>query len=123
MPRTAPDNVTRNLHAWGRQVPLLRTVHAILGIVATLSSVLVAAKINTFKPIQIQWLAFAAAGSIGLLTAFDLGGKANGMRRAWRRLNAAVTLYEADGPISLEQLVKIYEECEAMIGDVKATPF
>jgi len=122
MPRTAPGNITEALHAWGWQVPVLRTVHAILGIAAVLCSVLVAAKISTFAAAAIQWLAFTAAGATGLLAAFDLGGKANRMRRAWRKLNAAVTLYEADGQISLEQLVQIYEQSEELIGDVKEVP-
>jgi hypothetical protein len=67
---------------------MLRVVHAFLTIMATVCSLLVAAKISAFKPDYIQWLSFMAAVSVGLLSAFDLGSKANRLRRAWRRLRA-----------------------------------
>lgn len=63
-----------------------------------------------------------AALAISLLSAFDLGSKANGMRNAWRILTAAVWRYMYEENFPLEKLIVAYEEAEKKIGDVKESP-
>jgi Na+/H+ antiporter NhaD/arsenite permease-like protein len=122
MPREAPTEIRKQLKRWGREATLLRCLNLILGAVATLASVLVAAKLHSFPQIAIEWIAIVAAGSAALLTSLDTGPKANRTRNAWRRLNAAVILYESEGKLSIEQLVEEYKEAEFMIGDVTIKP-
>lgn len=117
----ALKEVEIQLNKWKRQTFGLRTIHAVLGIIAVVASLLVAAKINSFNSDTIEWFAFLAAVSTGLLTAFDLGSKANRMRRAWRKLNAALIKYRRQQINDIE-LLKIYEESEDLIGDVKENP-
>ena len=119
MPKEVPREIQKQLAKWGRQATILRVVNVLLGITATVASILVAAKINSFGKTTIEWLAVAAAASAGLLASLDMGPKANRMRNAWRRLNAAVIMFESDGDLTLKQLVKEYSEAESMIGDVK----
>lgn len=107
---------------WKLEGSLLRTIHALLGIAAIISSLLVAAKINSFKSEQIEWLAFVAAVSVGLLNGFDIGSKANRMRRAWRKLNSAILRFEGISCNGIEEVITAYEEAEMIIGDVKEEP-
>lgn len=116
------NDLKKQCNAWKLEGSLLRTVHALLGIAAIVSSLLVAAKINSFESEQIEWLAFLAAVSVGVLNGFDIGSKANRMRRAWRKLNAAVLRYEGIPGQGIENVIKAYEEGEIIIGDVKEEP-
>jgi len=70
-----PEEIKKQLRTWGRQAFWLRSIHALLGISSIVCSLLVAAKINSFEPVQIEWLAFIAAVSVGLSSGFDLGSK------------------------------------------------
>lgn len=119
MPKEVPREIQKQLAKWGRQATILRVVNVLLGITAIIASILVAAKINSFEKTTIEWLAVVAAASAGLLASLNMGPKSNRMRNAWRRLNAAVIMFESDGDLTLEQLVKEYSEAESMIGDVK----
>jgi len=119
--RKVPGEIRKHLNTWDWQARLLRIIHALLGIIAIACSLLVASKINTFDSELIEWLAFFAAISTGLLSGFDLGSKANRMRRAWRLLNAAKMMYEAN-ETELKEVINAYKEAENLIGDVKEEP-
>lgn len=116
------EQLKKRRRTWIYQGHSLRIIHALLGITAIVSSLLVAAKINSFKSEHIEWLAFTAAVSIGLLNGFDIGSKANRMIRAWRKLNTAIFRYEGSSDATIEELIKAYEEAEIIIGDVKEEP-
>ena len=122
MTRPLPSEIDRQLRRWSTQARLLRSIHATLGIASTLSSVLVAAKINSFTTVSLEWLAAIAAASTSLLSTFDLGSKSNRMRNAWRTLNAARIRFEVDEAMTIQGLVKVYEDAEFIIGDVKEKP-
>ena len=94
-------------------------IHAALGITAIVSSLLVAAKLSILE-IPAEWLALTAAVSVGLMSGFNLGAKANSMRRAWRSLNAALLKYNHGVDNDAGNLIAAYAEAEAIIGDVKA---
>jgi hypothetical protein len=115
------EQIRGSLKKWNRDAAMLRVVHAFLTIMATVCSLLVAAKISAFKPDYIQWLSFMAAVSVGLLSAFDLGSKANRLRRAWRRLRTELLRFE-NGLSKEEELIKAYALAEEIIGDVKEEP-
>ena len=100
---------------------MLRITHGALVTSATICSIIVAAKINSFDKTLIEWLSAGAAMSVALLSAFDLGLQANKMRRAWRKLNASVIRYQ-EGVIEVPDLINAYEEAEGLIGDIKEKP-
>ena len=114
-----PKSIENELKKWSWMTATLRLSHLLLGITAIISSLLVAAKINSFQPIAIEWLAFLAAVSVALMSGFDLGAKANSMRRAWRLLNAAIIRFQEDPNGKIEAVVDAYERAEEIIGDVK----
>ena len=112
------------LTTWKSQTNYLRIIHALLTISATVCSFLVASKVSDQDSIvrpYIAWLSFIAAVSIGLLSAFDLGSKANRVRRAWRILNVSLMRYEK-GKLPIENLLEKYLEAEEIIGDVREEP-
>jgi hypothetical protein len=117
----ALGSIEKSLKIWGRQAIYLRVIHALLTFSAVVCSLLVAAKIRSFGPDYVEWLSFGAAVSIGLISAFDLGSKANRIRRAWRKLRTAYLRYKA-GKLAADDLIKIYEESEDIIGDVREEP-
>ena len=49
---------------------------------------------------------------------FDLGAKANPLRKPWRYIRARVIKYKA-GRISIDEVADAYGTAEEMIGDVK----
>ena len=65
--------IERNLKKWDLHAKILRTVHAILGVSAVLFSLLVAAKINSFDIVLIEWFAFLAALSVGIIAPSQRG--------------------------------------------------
>lgn len=122
MERKVPEKIKMQLRKTNQQAFWLRLVHALLSISSIVCSLLVAAKINSFEPVLIEWLAFMAAASVGIMSGFDLGSKANRMRRAWRRLNAAIIEFEEDSNTTIEELIEAYKDAEQIIGDVKEKP-
>ena len=120
--RKVPEKISKQLWKWWWLASALRFFHFLLVFSTIASSLLVASKINSFQPVQIEWLAFTAALSTGLLSGFDLGSKANRMRTAWRKLYAATILFEEEPKTTLEYIVNTYKEAEEIIGDVKEKP-
>jgi hypothetical protein len=110
-----PPRIAKQLWIWSWQAKLLRFTQVFLGLLATIASMLVAAKMYPFE--HIEWFAFIAAASVALLSSLDLSSKANRMRDAWRLLNTAVMRYE-NSLLDVEGLFRAYEEGEKIIGDV-----
>jgi hypothetical protein len=110
-----PPRIAKQLWTWSWQAKFLRFTQVFLGLLATLASMLVAARKSPFE--NFEWVAFLAAASVALLSSLDLSSKANRMRDAWRLLNAAVMRYE-NSLLDVEGLFKAYEEGEKIIGDV-----
>jgi hypothetical protein len=115
--RDIPLEVLQNLRRWAWLGNLLRIVHVVLGVVATGAGLYVAT-FTERDPTYTKLGTFTAAFCLALLTAFNIGGKADSIRRAWRHVTAACMLYKGDAAFTLERLVKAYTEAEAMIGDV-----
>jgi len=85
-------------------------------------SVIVASKFSTLEPLAVEALAMVSAISVGLLSALDIGGNANRMRKAWRKLNIAVLKFEEDDTYKLEELLSAYTAAEDLITDGKENP-
>lgn len=93
-----------------------------LGVIATVAALTVATFTEQLSPWQLKCCTFASAFAFGVLTAFDIGGKANAVRRAWRELTAATILFRDDPTFHLSDLVRAYQRGEEMIGDVNYIP-
>jgi hypothetical protein len=116
--REVPQQVQGAIRSWGRQAAVIRSLHASLLVVASLFSILTASKYSDTRP----WFAVIAACAVGILTATDLGVKANGIRNAWRHMNAAIAKYQNVDEFTMEQLIAAYEAAEALIGDLPSGP-
>lgn len=121
-----PPQIAENFARWGLQASLLRIIHVILGLVATTSSILAASTLFDKKESEKKSnlksiLMIIAAVSFSILSAFDLGDKANKERTAWREMNVAIMKYQ-QGLDSMKGLIDAYEKAEMTIGDVKPSP-
>jgi len=116
--KQVPPQIDQALKSWRLWSNLTRILHIGLGTMATVCSLLVAANLDSVDRVALQWTAFMAAVSAGLLTAFDLGTKANNFRTAWRKLNAAVIKFHQMPNFTLKELIEVYERGEETIGEV-----
>jgi hypothetical protein len=115
--RTVPPEILQNLKRWAWIGNSLRILQILLGVVGTAAGLYVA----TFTDVDTQLTKLAtyvAALCLGIMSAFNVGGKADSVRRAWRHVTAACMLYRQDPEFPLAQLVRAYQEAEAMVGDV-----
>src|SRR5690606_1826865 len=114
------SQILLQLDRWALQASLMRITQIVLGLASIVCSLLVAMQINTFKARTLKWLAFTSALSVGVLSSFGFGEKANNFRNAWRMLNTAVIRYEvAPDSTKLMELIDVYSEAEKVIGDVQ----
>jgi hypothetical protein len=138
--------ILKILALWGKNTTNLWRLHIILGVTATIFSILAAIGFsstgiipdnidNTSNSTEIieaaqkeikqlhdqkvasQIFGFLAAVSISLMTAFNLGAKSNDTRNAWRELNAAVLKYNQN-IIGKAEVICAYEHAETLIGGV-----
>jgi hypothetical protein len=114
-----PD-ILQYLRRWSAMAIYLRIFHVSLGISATFFSALAATQIGNIDNNITKIFAFIATVSIALMTAFNLGGKSNNTRAAWRHLNAQVMRFN-QGACDEKEVIKTYEEAEKLIGDVSYT--
>jgi hypothetical protein len=96
----------------------LRIVQVGLGVLGTASALTVttfAADIGTF---WVKTCSFIAAFCVGVLAAFDIGGKANATRQAYRHLNRAILRYRYLPASSLDNLIDSYSQAQNIVGGV-----
>lgn len=117
--RSVPPEIEATFRNWRAQALRLRIFHVGLLIAASVFSILAAASVS--EPLR-PYFAVAAALSVGILSALDLGVKANGFRNAWRIMNAAMARFHAIPEFTVEQLIQAYEHAEALIGDLPSGP-
>jgi hypothetical protein len=117
-PRPVPPQLEATFKAWEGQAFRLR-IHVSLLVSASVFSILTASDlVARARP----FCAVAAALSVGILSALDLGAKANGLRNAWRHMNAAMARYASIPTFTVEQLIQAYEDAETLIGDLPSGP-
>ena len=116
--RQIPTEITRQLQVWDWMARGLRILQVALGVLGTASALTVttfAAEIGTF---WVKVCSFTAAVSVGILTAFDVGGKANATRHAYRYLNRAILRYRYIPASSLDNLLDSYSQAQDIVGGV-----
>jgi hypothetical protein len=111
--------ILENLRRWAWIANSLRFTQVTLGIVATASALTVTTFTDELGTFWVKICSFLAAFCIGILVAFDIGGKANKTRRAWRHLNTAILRYQSIPASSLDNLIDSYSQAEAIVGDVE----
>lgn len=115
--REIPAEIKQSLRHWAYIGNTLRTIQIILGVIATAAGLYVAT-FTELNPSLTRIGTYIAAFCLGMLSAFNIGGKADSMRRAYRYLTAACILYKGDQSFSLNKLVEAYKEAEIIVGDV-----
>jgi len=116
-----PYAIYRDFQGWSLSAELLRIVHQLLGVLGVTCSLLIVMKIAALTKYT-RWLAFVAAVSFGLLSAFDVGERANMFRQASRDLKAALIRYENQSDFSMKDLIDAYYQAGRVIGPVKPNP-
>lgn len=119
MAREVPKEFLDLLPVWNTVATRLQRTYVALGILGTLSSLAVGIFSAELGDLGVKIVSYILAASLGLITAFDLGHKANSARGAWRLLNAAVIAYKTDETFSSKDLWNQYVAGEAMLGDIK----
>jgi len=120
--RQVPLEIHDNLRSWDRIATTLRIIFVTLGCIATVAAI-VATTFN--EQMGILWTKVcicSAAVAVGLLTAFDIAGKANAMRRACRNLRAAIMLYKWESTFTVADLISEYRRGQDLVGDVNYIP-
>jgi hypothetical protein len=116
--RQIPAEISSQLSHWDSIARCLRILQVALGILGTASALTVttfAAEIGTF---WVKVCSFIAAVSVGILTAFDIGGKANATRLAYRHLNRAILRYRYVPASSLDNLLDSFSHAQDIVGGV-----
>ena len=107
------------LVVYNRMAVQLMTLLVVLGVIAIFCSLFVTsfAGSSWFSTDAVKITSFASTLSLTLITAFSIATKGNSARSAWRHLNKALLLYRS-GNSSVVDLIKAYEEAEAILGGV-----
>jgi len=120
--RRIPKDILDNLRSWDRIARVLRITFILLGSMATVSGLIATTFTRDLPWYWVKICTCSAAASIGLLTAFDISGKANAMRRACRSLRAAIMLYQFDATFTIADLINQYRKDQELVGDVNYIP-
>jgi hypothetical protein len=122
MERAIPEEIRRQLSIWNNIARFNRWLYFILGVAGVLCPLVVASFADVLETWQVRVLSFAAAASVAIFSAFELGNLTTRWREAWKHLNAARLDYEL-GIIDVQGLAKAYREGEAIIGKMKPDLF
>jgi hypothetical protein len=96
----------------------LRVLQVSLGVLGTMSAFAVTTFAGELGTLLVKLCSFIAALSIGILTAFDIGGKANATRHAHRLLSLAVLRYLYLPASSPDNLLDSYAQAQEIVGGV-----
>jgi hypothetical protein len=116
--RDIPAEITAQLRKWNRMARCLRFLQVGLGVIGTVSAFAVTTFAGELGTLPVKGFSCAAALAIGILTAFDIGGKANATRQAHRLLNLAVVRYLYLAAPSLDNLFDSYAQAQEIVGGV-----
>lgn len=117
--REVPLEIQRNLQNWVWIANSLRFLQVALGIGGVAAALIVTTFTDELGNRRTKLIALIAALCIGILTAFDIGSKANSTRRAWRHVTTAILKYQSDPSYEVQKLIDAYAEAEVMVGDVQ----
>lgn len=122
-----PGCVDQLLKAWWRGFWFWNAVHYLLGLVATIGTVFIAANndsVSTQGTFQVlpcvgidqSALSIAVAICTAILTFSKASAKANAYIQAWRIVNAVKIRCEIDPDITSREIVDAVEKAEEIIG-------
>jgi len=120
--RGIPKEIYESLRSWDWIARTLRITFIMLGSIATVSGLIATTFTQDLYPFWLKICTCSAAGAVGLLTAFDISGKANAMRRACRHLRAAIMQYQFDSAFTIADLINEYRKDQDLVGDVNYIP-
>ncbi|TPQ29030.1 hypothetical protein [Methylomonas koyamae] len=117
MKEIIPDYIIETRNSWYRNCINIQSGFIILGIVSILASLVV----STFEPeLGSFWtraVAFVAAATSGVLSSFNMVQKNKDVWTAWRMLTVAILRYERQPEFTMQQLIDVYEQAEAINGN------
>ncbi len=116
-----PPLILENFSRWGLIANSLRILQVALGVIGTAAALLVTTFTGELGTFRTKILTFVAAFCLGTLTAFDIGGKANQTRNAWREVAVAVIKYQhtkLPSEQAFDDLIAAYKRAEEIVGDV-----
>jgi hypothetical protein len=116
--RSVPPEIERHLRDWWTISNINRVIQVLLGITGIASALTVATFTDQLGTTNTKIFSFVAALSFGLVNGFDIGGKADATRNAWRHLTTAILKFKTDPSYTYEELIRAYSEGEAMVGGV-----
>lgn len=120
--RKIPQHIESSLFHWRITVSQLRSLQVVLGVSGIVSAIVVTTFTTDLSPLVLKMASLTSAVCIGIISAFDIGGKANATRAAWRHLNIAVLRYQSVAESTIDNLIDSYAQAEAMIGNVNFKP-
>jgi hypothetical protein len=116
-----PPLILENFRRWELIANSLRILQVGLGVIGTAAALLVTTFTSELGTFRTKILTFVAAFCLGTLTAFDIGGKANQTRNAWREVAVAVIKYQhtkLPSEQAFDDLIAAYKRAEEIVGDV-----
>lgn len=123
--KIAVDEIQRSLRQWDSMATWYQALYIFLGVTAIGGSIFVASYAGDEKKKSlVRIMAVISTSFFTCISAFDLGGKSNDIRNAYRNLNAAVMTYAAvkdSTGTAITNLITAYRESENIIGSVSLT--
>ena len=113
-----PKEIASTLRTWVWIANSLRLLQIALGVIGTAAALTVTTFTTELGSMRTKICTLTAAFCLGTLTAFDIGGKADKTRQAWRQMTGAIMLYRYDSAYTLPKLIEAYEKAEDVIGGV-----
>ena len=107
-----PPQITRQLRSWWWCFIVWNVIHYLLGLTATIGTVLIAK--NT--TVDYGNLAILVAIATAAITFLKSGSKANAYLVAWRQLNAERICFELDPSYTEAKLADAHKKGEEVIG-------
>jgi hypothetical protein len=116
--RKIPPEIERHLQDWMTIANFDRVLQVGLALSGMVSALVVSTFTDEMGPRKTKIFSFIAALSFGVLSGFDIGGKADRTRDAWRHLTTAVLKFKNDPYYTYDKLIEAYSEGEALVGNV-----
>lgn len=120
--RKIPPEIEQHLQDWGRIANFDRIFQVLLGLTGMVSALMVSTFTNELGARKTKIFSFVAALSFGVVSGFDIGGKADATRSGWRHLTTAILKYKNNPCYTLDKLIDAYSEGEALVGNVPFHP-
>lgn len=110
--RQVPQLISAQLKYWNLCFWIWNIIHYLLGIYATVGTVIIASK-GLEKS---TWLAISVAIATAVLTFFKASAKANAYIQAWRLLHTECVAYQLNAEYTDKQLADAHRDGEQIIG-------